>query len=119
MNSLLSAIKAFVLKNRPAYKDYLGNGKYDVKKLPEECVPDSVYVNIRTLQSMAALKENPVFTGSFSQNRKESSEVGDYSHAEGNNTTASGSNSHAEGYNTTASGTNSHAEGYNTTASGV
>lgn len=32
MNSLLSSIKAFVLKNRPAYKDYLGNGKYDVKK---------------------------------------------------------------------------------------
>ena len=42
MNSLISAIKAFVLKSRPAYKDYLGNGKYDIKKLPEECVPDSV-----------------------------------------------------------------------------
>ena len=25
MNSLLSAIKAFVLKSRPAYKDYHGN----------------------------------------------------------------------------------------------
>ena len=50
MNSLLSAIKAFVLKSRPAYKDYLGNGKYDVKKLPEECVPDSVnddIINVR------------------------------------------------------------------------
>lgn len=53
MNSLLSAIKAFVLKNRPAYKDYLGNGKYDVKKLPEECVPDSVNANIRTAQNKA------------------------------------------------------------------
>ena len=53
MNGLLSAIKAFVLKSRPAYKDYLGNGKYDVKKLPEECVPDSVCVNIRTAQSTA------------------------------------------------------------------
>ena len=53
MNSLLSAIKAFVLKNRPAYKDYLGNGKYDVKKLPEECVPDSVNNNIRTAQNKA------------------------------------------------------------------
>lgn len=53
MNSLISAIKAFVLKNRPAYKDYLGNGKYDVKKLPEECVPDSVNNKIRIAQSTA------------------------------------------------------------------
>lgn len=53
MNSLLSAIKAFVLKNRPAYKDYLGNGKYDVKKLPEECVPDSVNDKIRRAQNKA------------------------------------------------------------------
>ena len=53
MNNLLSAIKAFVLKSRPAYKDYLGNGKYDIKKLPEECVPDSVNDNIKRAQSMA------------------------------------------------------------------
>lgn len=53
MNSMLSAIKAFVLKSRPAYKDYLGNGKYDVKKLPEECVPDSVNDNIRMVQRKA------------------------------------------------------------------
>ena len=53
MNSLLSAIKAFVLKNRPAYKDYLGNGKYDVKKLPEECVPDTVTDKIGKAQSTA------------------------------------------------------------------
>ena len=53
MNSLLSAIKSFVLKSRPAYKDDLGNGKYDVKKLPEECVPDSVNDKIRSAQSTA------------------------------------------------------------------
>ena len=53
MNGLLSAIKAFVLKNRPAYKDYLGNGKYDIKKLPEECVPDSVNNNIKNAKSKA------------------------------------------------------------------
>ena len=45
-------------------------------------------------------------------------QAGDYSVAEGYNTTASGYSSHAEGYNTTASGYSSHAEGYNTTASG-
>lgn len=43
---------------------------------------------------------------------------GDYSHAEGCQTTASGGSSHAEGYNTTASGTESHAENASTTASG-
>ena len=53
MNSLLSAIKAFVLKNRPAYKDYLGNGKYNIKKLPEECLPDSVNDNIRMAKRKA------------------------------------------------------------------
>lgn len=40
------------------------------------------------------------------------------SHAEGDNTIASGNGSHAEGRSTTASGLNSHAEGYYTTASG-
>ena len=68
MNSLLSAIKAFVLKSRPAYKDDLGNGKYNIKKLPEECIPDSVYAKIRTVKSMVdavnkeysiSLDENP------------------------------------------------------------
>ena len=111
MNSLLSAIKAFVLKNRPAYKDYIGHGKYDIKKLPEECIPDSVDNKIKIVQSAAALKENPVFTGSFSQNRKESSQVGDYSHAEGYMATASGETSHAEGYRTIASGNYSHVQG--------
>lgn len=41
---------------------------------------------------------------------------GQYSHAEGINTTASGANSHAEGANTIASGRNCHAEGIYTTA---
>ena len=40
------------------------------------------------------------------------------SHAEGDETTASGNSSHAEGINTTASGDSSHAEGSITTASG-
>ena len=44
---------------------------------------------------------------------------GDYSHAEGYNTTTRGDYSHAEGFYTTASGYYSHAEGRYTTASGV
>ena len=43
---------------------------------------------------------------------------GQYSHAEGWQTTASKSESHAEGGQTTASGSRSHAEGYGATASG-
>ena len=61
---------------------------------------------------------NPTGTGSFSLNRKSGTTVGDYSHAEGHDTTASGVSSHAEGDWTTASGDYSHAEGNNTTASG-
>ena len=43
---------------------------------------------------------------------------GQYSHAEGNGTTANGEGSHAEGAGTTAKGSNSHAEGNHTTAYG-
>ena len=92
-----------------------------IEKLSEEFLP---------YEAMKA--NNPVGKGSFSMNRKEDSEIGAYSfaegyrtiasgewsHAEGGNTTASGDRSHAEGANTTASGESSHAEGYNTTASG-
>ena len=64
-------------------------------------------------------KENPHGTGSFSLNRKAGSTVGDFSHTEGQDTTASGYASHAEGCDTTASKNYSHAEGYGTTALGV
>ena len=60
---------------------------------------------------------NPVGTGSFSMGRKSGSQIGNNSHAEGFNTTASGERSHAEGASTTASGESSHAEGASTTAS--
>ena len=63
-------------------------------------------------------KTNPAGEGSFSLNRKADTDIGNYSFAEGYNTTASGMYSHAEGRGTTASSNNSHAEGYNTTASG-
>jgi len=44
--------------------------------------------------------------------------TGDYSHAEGNSTTANGFSSHAEGETTTAFGDYSHAEGFLSIASG-
>lgn len=66
---------------------------------------------------------NPVIapsSGLYSNifNDAENIASGEYSHAEGANTTASGDASHAEGTSTTASGNHSHAEGSDTTASG-
>ena len=78
-----------------------------IEKLSEEFLP---------YEAMKA--NNPVGKGSFSMNRREDSEIGNYSFAEGYRTIASGEQSHAEGANTIASGEQSHAEGANTTASG-
>ena len=61
---------------------------------------------------------NPVGTGSFSMGRKANSVVGNYSHTEGYNNTASSYGAHAEGSSTIASGKYSHAEGDHTVASG-
>ncbi len=61
---------------------------------------------------------NPVGTGSFSMGRKEGTDIGECSHAEGGDTTASNYFAHAEGQATTASGWASHSEGRSTTASG-
>lgn len=63
-------------------------------------------------------KENPVFTGSMSMNRKEGATIGEYSVAIGKTVEASGECSYAEGKNTTASGWSSHAEGEGTKAYG-
>ena len=82
------------------------NQNHRIKKIDEKYLPD--------LMS----KNNPNGTGSFSLNRDSDSKIGEYSFAEGYNTTASGDTSHAEGYYTTASGYGSHAEGNFTKASG-
>ena len=74
--------------------------------------------NAQTTANSKMNANNPVGTGSFSMGRKTNSVVGNYSHAEGYNTTASSYGSHAEGSSTIASGKYSHAEGDNTAASG-
>lgn len=63
-------------------------------------------------------KENPVFTGSMSMNRKEGATIGEYSVAIGKTVEASGECSHAEGSYAVASGITSHAEGEGTKAYG-
>ena len=64
-------------------------------------------------------KTNPVFSGSFSQNRKAGTTIGGSSHVEGLDCTASGLRSHAEGGDCQATNQDTHAEGYGCTASGM
>ena len=72
-----------------------------------------------TAEQIGAMSaSDPTGTGSFSMNRKADTTIGNYSHAEGLDTTASGYRSHAEGVNTIASGNDAHAEGGNTIAGG-
>ena len=83
---------------------------------------ENAQTTAQTAQTTANKKadiENPIFTGTFSQNRKANSNIGEYSHAEGYDTIASGKRSHAEGSNTIAQGSDSHAEGHYTTAIGL
>lgn len=56
-------------------------------------------------------KENPVFTGSMSMNRKEGATIGEYSVAIGKTVEASGECSYAEGSFTTASSNYQHVQG--------
>ena len=74
------------------------------------------YKEVEAANSNKMDANNPVGEGSFSMGRRLGSVIGNCSHAEGNNTTASHTCSHAEGLSTTASGYGSHAEGSNTTA---
>ena len=74
------------------------------------------YKNLDEANIMSSM--NPVGIGSFSMNRKPGTDVGQYSHAEGLYTIASGQGSHAEGFGTLSSKVGSHAEGYYTKASG-
>ena len=105
------------------YDETVTTQKWSVKKLAYELLPDQLFSDLKEMMEklssqIKSLRIDPVFSGSFSQNRKHDTAIGSDSHAEGNYTTASGDSSHAEGNYTTASGDSSHAEGDNTTASG-
>ena len=104
------------------YDETVTTQKWSVKKLAYELLPDRLLSDLEeTMEKLSSqiksLQVDPVFTGSFSQNRMPDTDIGISSHAEGRRTTASGTASHAEGRETTASGTASHAEGFSTTAS--
>ncbi len=92
---------------------------WDIKKLPYELLPPQLCSTVdAVVKSIRSLQNNPVFVGSFSQNRMAGTDVGDYSHAEGIDNTASGESAHAEGWSTVANNYHSHAEGHGSVASG-
>lgn len=69
--------------------------KWDVKKLPYDLLPDQLFSALREMMEklisqIKSLQVDPVFSGSFSQNRKPEGIIGDNSHAEGSKTTATG-----------------------------
>ena len=136
-NSIMAILAKRTIKDRLAVGDnkylveQLEDGRIKLTPAPDEVSEEGTAINADLLQPLEDArvehataienkmdKANPTGTGSFSLNRKSGTIVGDNSHAEGNNTTASGLDSHAEGDTTTASGYASHAEGFVTTASG-
>ena len=105
------------------YDETVTEQRWSVRKLAYELLPDRLLSDLEEMMEklssqIKSLRVDPVFTGSFSQNRKPGTDIGINSHAEGSDTTASGNHSHAEGRSTKASGAESHAEGNFTTASG-
>lgn len=79
---------------------------------------DEIVESVNSGSSVGKVDPNSNGTGEIFNYYENNEATGDYSHAEGKNTTASGYGSHAEGFETTASNDSSHAEGSGTTASG-
>lgn len=116
----------------PADTHTIGITQLEFERLPEYYLSDELLAapgvaagaaetaeNAMNTLNTKADKRDTVISGSFSQNRASGSAVGDYSHAEGRETAASGAGSHSEGYDTRAIGSYSHAEGAHTVANGT
>lgn len=88
IKTIINGIKVWVANRLNCLEENLGK-KIDAAKRTADTAKS-------TAESKAD-SQNPVFSGSFSQNRNPLSTVGGYSHAEGNSTEASGDYSHAEG----------------------
>lgn len=101
----------------PRVKVYGNISGLTINQIVRVIIPENQPSQMFVLSPIAMDKVNPTGTGSFSLNRKANTTIGDYSFAEGFDTTASKYGSHAEGAYTTAGGEYSHAEGVDTTAS--
>lgn len=98
------------------YDETVTEQRWSVKKLAYELLPDQLLSDLEEMMEklssqIKSLRVDPVFTGSFSQNRMPGTDIGIASHAEGYITTASGADSYAEGLSTVASADYQHVEG--------
>ena len=90
---------------------------YEIKKIDEKYLPDSIGKSGSGVKSEVFNSGTNKAEGNYSHAEGDSTTAsGNYSHSEGKESRASGENSHAEGNNTIASGTHSHAEGFSTKA---
>ena len=100
MKTITSAIKCWTtakIKNSTAdWNEKDVNKDSYIKNKPDVALRKEVDA-IQNAIDYKMNNSNPVGTGSFSMNRLPNSEIGDYSHAEGNRTEASAYSSHAEG----------------------
>ena len=92
--------------------------KEEKKRADNEISVNTSVVALKTDLTNKMDKTNPTSTGSFSLNRKSMTSIGEFSFAEGYQTSASAYVSHAEGGSTVANGSYSHAEGYQSVANG-
>jgi hypothetical protein len=91
----------------------------EIVKLPSKYLQNSNIINGEgsgSLKTIGATKASGQYSFAEGYNTTASKE---YSHAEGQKTTASAIAAHVEGISNTASGQAAHAEGYHTTANGL
>ena len=129
-NSFTTTIKENTVEFDSAKDSFTFNDEVNVPSLKvngQEITPTEPQVqadwNQTTITESDYIKNKPAIKAGQGENsiiegNIDNNVAGDFSHAEGGFTTASGQQSHAEGAYTTASGTRSHAEGYSSTASG-
>ena len=76
LTQILKVIRDLVMRNRPCYRDYLGNGQYETKILPEYLLPAFLQKNVvatktevKTAQTSANTAQN---TANTAQNTADS-----------------------------------------------
>ena len=94
----------------------------NIKTIDKKYLPEYIFAGEKVAGTEYIINNETVIAGNGAEifNDYEGNNIasGDFSHAEGYNTTATGESSHAEGNGTTASGRYSHTEGASTQASG-
>lgn len=79
LTQILKVIRDLVMRNRPCYRDYLGNGQYKTKLLPEYLLPDFLRKNVvaskAEVQSAAAKATTAADAASNAQAEAERAQI--------------------------------------------